>query len=379
MTPEQQQRQAEVDAYNTQLYEAQGWRAVATTVTQDGQRIDWLDVTGADFPGDPPASPPDEIALPGGAERQLTELDEHPELVGPWGTIPIYRNRFARYVRGESGASSLEDFLDNHQEMGRSDGANRLYAGLVSNTPNTGAVGWMNQFAGDVEDGTFSLIELAVFCAGTDKANTLEQIGIVASRDKANFGDALLRLHVEFFTAGPKKIGANQGGWDERQIGFRPLARRRYAPGMLLRASTVGGPQEQARFEIRLFNDKWYVGYNEEWIGSYDASLFPEMSRKGGACGAAWYGEVFDPTPGTWTTTGMGSGQFASSGYGNAAWVSSPVLYADLSGFWSTPPVDLTMVPDDPACYTRTALAKGSNGLPLFFLGGPGGQAPGCK
>jgi hypothetical protein len=378
MTPDQQQRQEEVDTYNVRLYAAQGWELVTTTVTENGQSIDWIaDGSAAGFYDEPPP-PSADIALPAGVTRQLTELDEHPELVGPLGTIPIYRNRFAPYVNGESGASSLEDFLANHQEMGRTDGANRLYAGLISETQNTGAVGWVNQFGGDVESGTFSLIELAVFCGDPKRPDTLEQIGIVASRDRANFNDALLRLRVEFMTAGPKTFGNEKGGWDGRQIGFQPVTGARYAPGMLLNASTVGGHQEEARFEIRLFDGKWWVGYNGNWLGHYPASLFTAM--KSDACGAAWYGEVYDPSPDHWTITGMGSGQFANSGFGNAAWISNPVMYTDASGFWTSPSADKSMTLEDPACYTRTPVAPRANGLPpWFFLGGPGGKAPGCK
>jgi len=375
--PEPPGRQAEVDAYNEQLYAAQGFELLATTVTQEGQHIDWVaDGSMAGVYDTPPPKSKD-IPLPKGTERQRTELDEHPELVGPAGTIPVYRNQFEGYVSGESGASSLQDYLEHQQVMGRTDGVDRLYAGLRADTPNKGAVGWVNAFEGEVEKGTFSLIELAVFCEGANKATTLEQIGIVASQEKV-IGDGRLRLHVEFMTAGPEQIGrANKGGWDDGQLGFQAAAGRRYSPGAHLRGSTLNGPQEEARFEIRLFEGRWWVGYNSDWLGSYDANLFPLM--KTGACGAAWYGEVFDPTPVHWTTTGMGSGWFAGQGYGKASWVSNPVLYKDTSSFWTTP-VDAAMGPMDPACYTRTGLSPRGPGLPpWFFLGGPGGRSPGCK
>jgi hypothetical protein len=142
----------------------------------------------------------------------------------PLGTIPVYRNHFEGYVSGDSGASSLRDYLENHQEMGRTDGAKRLYAGFRTPTPNTGAVGWVNQFEGSVERGTFSLIEVAVSCRGPNYPHTLQQIGIVLSRDSANFGDSILSLHVEFFTEGPKNFAINnRGGWDHRQDGLTPV------------------------------------------------------------------------------------------------------------------------------------------------------------
>jgi hypothetical protein len=116
--PEPPGRQAEVDAYNAKLYAAQGFELLATTVTQDGQHIDWVaDGSMAGFYATPPPKSKD-IPLPKNTERQRTELDEHPELLGPAGTIPVYRNQFEGYVSGESGASSLQDYLEHYQEMG---------------------------------------------------------------------------------------------------------------------------------------------------------------------------------------------------------------------------------------------------------------------
>ena len=50
--------------------------------------------------------------------RQVWEIDLHPELRGPAGTIPMHRPSFARYVLGEAEATWLEDFLRRHHVPG---------------------------------------------------------------------------------------------------------------------------------------------------------------------------------------------------------------------------------------------------------------------
>jgi len=107
-------------------------------------------------------------------------------------------------------------------------------------------------------------------------------------------------------------------------------------------------------------------------------SLFREMSKKGGACEAAWYGEVFTRTPTQWPSTAMGSGQFASSGLGSAAYVRLP-FYADAAGVSTYPVGPSFMGPRDDACYTRSDLLTNAKGEPYFFLGGPGGDGVTCK
>lgn len=378
--PEQQARQEEVDQFLCARYQAEGWQIVDTTQTYVGDIIDWLDP--ASVPGsqeEPPPKPsPDEMQLSEGAELQVTELDMYPELRGPEGTIPKYRPSFAAYVRGDTGASSVEDFITNYQVAGAPIGQNRLYAGIPFNADNNGLSAWLNQFVGDVEIGTFSLIEVATLCRGPDEATTLELIGAVASRDKANFDDAVVRLQVEFFTAGPNFLGPDKGGWDGFSTGFVDADKRPYGPGLaLVPLSTVNGVQYESFFRIQLFNGKWWVGHNGNWLGYYKGELFKQMTNKGSACEVDWYGEIYDPDPTDWTWTDMGSGQFADTGLGSASYVRLPVYY-DTSGVSTYPDGSLTMTPFNDKCYTRSQLLANALGQPYFFCSGPGGDAPGC-
>lgn len=379
LTAEEQQRKDEVDRYLAARYQTLGWKIVDTTQTYIGDIVDWLDPTSVPGSDEPPPPLPD-MTLPEDVQLQTSELVMSPELQGPAGTIPMYRPTFAVYVRGETGATSVEDFIANYQEMGQPAGQKRLYAGLGATADNLGLSAWVNQFVGaDVEDGTFTLIELATICLD-DQGKPKEVIGIVASRDKVNFGDAVVRLQVEFFTAGPKFLGDDKGGWEGFSHGFVPAAGRRYGPGTaLVPLSTVGGPQYASFFWIKPAGDKWWIGTYDTWLGYYPANLFQQISQRGVSCQAAWYGEVFDPTPTDWTSTDMGSGQFPSTGYGSAAYVRLPVYY-DTSNVPTSPNAAAPyMTPYDTSCYDRTQLIPNMIGEPTFFLGGSGGDAPGCN
>jgi hypothetical protein len=142
------------------------YRIIQTTQGYSGDIIDWVDSTtipGGDV--EPPPAPwTEEDLLPShGAEFARTELELYPELRGPEGTTPIHRPDFSTYVLGLTDATSLRDYLENYQVAGQPSGQKRLYAGLIQNMASKAMAGVINQFAGDVEAGTFSLIEMAVF------------------------------------------------------------------------------------------------------------------------------------------------------------------------------------------------------------------------
>jgi hypothetical protein len=384
-TAEQQARQDEVDAYLAERYGALGWRIVETTqLAESGDIIDWLDPTsvpGADAP--PPPSPdPAELEPPPGAEAGFTELDVDPEAWGPAGTIPEWRPTFSGYVLGETGATSVKDWIENYQVLGQPEGQFRLYAGFGVQTPVIMASTRVNHWGGEVEQGTLSLLEIAVKCPGPMPETTEELVGVAASRDEANFrgqGPGL-RFRVEFMTAGPNIRDNAKGGWHGNVTGFVPVIGRPFGPGAVLFESTLGGQQIDSQFQILLHGGDWWVGQQGRWIGYYPGKLFDLMTTS--ACEAHWYGEVYDPTPTDWTWTDIGSGQFASTNFGETAYFRAP-YYLDASGalHWvdSSGPT-VYEKPYDAACYTVLGLFN--SGDPtwgrFFTLGGPGGDAPGC-
>lgn len=286
------------------------------------------------------------------------------------------RPTFEPYIRGWSDAPTLEAFLQD-QEGGQPDGQYRLYAGVTATVDNSGGAGAFNQFAGEVEKNTFSLMELAVSCDGADKNNTLEQIGVVASRDRKNFGDSFVRLQVEFFSEG-LKIENFKGGWDGLRKGFVYYEKALYGPGIaLMPLSTPNGTQYYSVFRIqRSPKGDWWIAHNGYWLGYYPSEYFDLINSK--ACDISWYGEVLDKTPTDWTATDMGSGEFADKGIAYASHIRNMTYYDPISGLATVPLNMGSMGPADIACYTKSDILLDALGAPHFFLGGPGGDAPGC-
>ncbi len=369
------ERQREVDQYIArELY--RGYAIVDTTQTYSGDLIDWVDpdsVPGSTIEPPPPVTA-DELATPAGVELQRTELDDHPELRGPEGTIPFVRPRFADYVRGGSGEATFGDYLAR-AAGGQPYGWNRLYAGYYKNVSHTMVAGYVDNLVGQVDWGTFSLIEVASHCPGYDPPNTAELVGAVVSKDMASFYDDLLRVRVEFFTRGFTRQGTNIGGWDGKVGGFVAAAGRPYGPNTPVTQSVVGSSQYESFFRIQNYGGNWWIAHNGNWLGYYPGWLFDLMPYQG--CTAAWYGEVYDPTPTDWTTTDMGSGYYAAAGYRKAAYVRDP-YYGTASGAWWADGATV-MGPTDPACYTDTSMYSGAAPWErYFYLGGPGGNAWNC-
>lgn len=377
LNSEERRRHREIEHYLAQRY--RGQRIVETTQTYVGDIIDWFDpatVPGSD--AEPPPRPsPAELQPPPGTQVQLTELDVHPELRGPVGTIPVVRPSFEIYLRGETKALSVEDFVRNYQVPGRPGGPNRLYAGMATYAANQRAVSDVNEFSGAIEADTFSLLEMAVIRRGSNPSTTHEQVGVAISRDMANFKNSTVRLQVEFLSAGLDVTGDLIGGWDGKAAGFVAAVGRPYGPGVALLASTIGGTQYASHLEIQLFGSGWWISHNGNWLGYYPSERFDLINF--GADEVDWYGEVFDRTPTDWTWTNMGSGLFATAGNGKAAYFRRPFYY-DTSGISHWPDQAFNVGPNDLACYTRTNLSVGGVGSErYFYVGGPGGDATGCN
>jgi hypothetical protein len=125
------------------------------------------------------------------------------------------------------------------------------------------------------------------------------------------------------------------------------------------------------------------LGYNGEWIGWYPAANFKLMQSY--ACELYWYTEVYDDSPGDWTPTDGGSGEFAAAGAGQAAYFRQ-IFHMDQWGFsqWLLPDKAAPVPYQWPACYTASPLAvtqyPGYDNW--FYCGGPGNdpvKAPYCK
>jgi hypothetical protein len=385
LTPEQQQRKDEVDLFLADRY--RDYQILEATQGYSGDIFYWVDpntIPGAFLTPPPPTWTAEDLIPPAGAELARAELELYPELRGPAGTTPFPRPDYSMYIMGLTGATSLQDYRENYQVPGQPSGQNRLYAGLHSLVPNMGASGTINQFHGDVEQGSMTLIEVAVACPLLGPL--VEQIGVAVTRDRTTSGtanDGKVRLRVEYTTNGGASVGDLIGGWDEKYAGFVPYYARPYGPGGEVPASLPGlGTQRENRIDIfQSAGGDWWIAHNGNLLGYYPANLFKQLNT--GGCRAAWYGEVYDPTPTDWTWTDMGSGApDLSAGYAYLAYVRNPMFRDYIYGPWH--PGDCVLPeceakPYDSKCYMRSPLLTYTSPWDYFFyLTGAGGDAMGC-
>lgn len=428
LTPEQQARADEVCLAISAFYKSQGYKIVVTTQgPESGDIYDWVDentVPGADATP-PPPPPPEALVLPFGVFRQKMEVELHPEMQGPPGTIPIIRKGFWGYVSGMTDATSLSDWIKNYQVIGkvtaasRDDLIGRTHAGfLFPKLQNQGANVNINAFGANVENDALSLMEMVVGCRALNNNNTTtmwQQVGIMANTDNLNVpsrfpsypitGYSVLRLDAEFLTEGDaaNATGHDHGGVNSFVTGFVPIKGTPYAPGSAFAAatlSTVDGPQFESLFQIKIDdNGDWWIGHNGNWLGYYPHTLFQSAATymiKTHACEVDYYSEVGAditeigkyPRYEAWTSAPMGSGHQAKDGFGKSSYFRDPTYVAnDGSNLWAYPdPVkkpntDIYIPPPDyaPKCYTSTPLMAGPAPWDLYFYVGGQGITTGCN
>jgi Neprosin len=385
----QKARKAEADQYIAQVI-YKGAPVLQSLELASGEVVDGLDRSV--FPELPYALPalpwnPADVMLPPGVTLALPDVDQIPELSDLAAKAALFhRPDFSAYIRGETDATSIQDYLGRY-EVGGAPMANQLYAGLVSDQPSRGVTGTMNQFQPKVEAGSLSLIEFAVMCPA---ANPTEMVGVVISVDRFNVGgmnqqgafDGLPRLHIEYASS---TSGQMKYIWDGLDGTFVANPARRVRPGQTVPVSVLNGAQVEHLLTIfQAPTGDWWIAYDQDLLGYYRASLFTTLN--GGACGSRWYGEVYNPHPNRKkdraAQTEMGSGKFADAGPLNVAYVRNPKYY-DLSWF-SVEPQDILYStwtgPYAPSCYTRSTLDPDPlSGGHFFTLGGPGGTKGGCQ
>lgn len=390
LTADQAARQREVDDFIVSTYKARGYRIVKTTQTYSGDIWDWLDPDSV--PGSRVEPPPDNLALPPepsttsrDQHQALTEFDVYPEVRGPEDTVPMYRESFREYVEGTTGYKSLREFLSN-APSGQPAGRFRLYGGyrISESTPISGVHSEMQQFTGSVEASSFNILETTLGC-GFGGSN-LQAVAMVVGRGFGgdSGGDGVkLRLWTEFFTNGNNTGNFIGGRSPTPNAGFIHYSGAPYGPGVELTIiSNIGGPTDAwSPVDMILSGGNYWLKHNNNWLGYYPASLFTgkslscDMTSQSNS--AQWYGEVYDPSPGSWTQTNMGSGWYASAGalYASYHWrpwvvnTSGTSLWPDgLSGF--TALATILGNPVDPACYTTGGM--NTSGDRFFFLGGAG-------
>lgn len=116
LTPQQQKRLREVDRYLVELFCQ--YKIVTAIQTYSGDIVYWVE--SASMPGADVQPPPlpwkaEDLKPPEGVKLGIPEILRHPELRGPPGTTPIHRPDFWNYIMGETCATSIRDYVENHQ------------------------------------------------------------------------------------------------------------------------------------------------------------------------------------------------------------------------------------------------------------------------
>jgi hypothetical protein len=146
-----------------------------------------------------------------------------------------------------------------------------------------------------------------------------------------------------------------------------------FAPGMAVGPISVsGGPQYIIELAYWHTGGRWWLYYNGT-SGSNAIGYYPDTLYKGGALSVqASEIDYGGETVGTTTFPPMGSGAFANTGFGHAA-------YQRAIGYW-TPAggamINANLIPSAswPSCYTAQVDLYDSPWFEALWFGGPGGS-----
>jgi hypothetical protein len=382
---------------------AAGHRVVRTVTEDNGDVVDL--VAAESVPGSQGSPPPPQTD----ANALALDYKEFPLRTGAGdpSVVRFVRPRFEHYASGRSHSRSFAQYLTELPEgvppAGLAPGTPcttdclRLYAASRHNVSNIGVFSNVNAYwgPGEIESNTFFVAQTNVSDLSVNIKTSAEWIGWIIGRIPA-LSDTAARLYTEFFTAGTDNTGPYIGGWagPGGSAGFVPLAGAWIALGDPApnNFSTVGGSQYAIQIYITYFSSaawncgsgctgSWWLGLGGGWVGHYKVGAanpninFDRITSS--APTAEWYGEVYDPSPGSWTVTDMGSPQKASSTstYGQSAW------FADLGFRRAADNVPLNSTGaqvanaggDDANCYTRyEETTTDPNWDTVMWFGGPG-------
>ncbi|KAE8806418.1 hypothetical protein D1007_17223 [Hordeum vulgare] len=130
-------------------------------------------------------------------------------------------------------------------------------------------------------------------------------------------GDTFVRLHIAWYDGYSRKSCV-----DFSCPGFVQV-HRHIGPGSRIERTSIYGGQQRI-VGVQIFKDPiskyWWVSYNKIPIGYWPSGLFEFLRDKGAI--AFWGGVVEGPTAQS-NSPQMGSGHFASEGFGKAAYISN--------------------------------------------------------
>jgi hypothetical protein len=288
----------------------------------------------------------------------------------PAGTIPIHRVTLADMARFRS----VDDFVrkgrgptpENPSVPDVDTKNNHRYAYTIQTVDNIGAHNSIAVYSPSINsDQVFSLAQHWYSGGDGDAHQTLEVGWQVYP---AKYGHAQPVLFI-FWTADNYKT---TGAYNLDKPGFVQTNSAWTIGGALSPVSTKGGQQMEIGVTTYLYEGNWWIYLGgtsaSDALGYYPTSLYSGGQMASKALNVLFGGETVCKQAGPWPD--MGSGEFASAGWQQAAYQRNIYLYPPSGGAQWT---NLTVQQPSPACYSLT---KGSAAAPwgiYFFFGGSGG------
>jgi neprosin-like protein len=290
------------------------------------------------------------------------------------GTIPMQRITLERLVTFKT----LQDFFakspdglgsvpPGEKDVPDNNSANHRYAHAAQSVTNFGGNSWLNLWN---PTASFSLSQ-QWYVGGSGSSTQTVEGGWIVYPNK--FGSrAVLFIFWTADNYGTLKC------WNLECVAFVQTNNHWYLGGPWSNYSTAGGTQWGFEMQWKLYHGNWWLFLKGP--GSYEAvGYYPTSQYRGGQLSRSatridYGGETFNVGGGAFPP--MGSGQFASTGWQQAAFQNT-IFYIprdenDGVGVWAS----LGRIERSPSCYTinlTPSTSGGSWGTYIFF-GGPGGS-----
>ncbi|KAG9440842.1 hypothetical protein H6P81_021007 [Aristolochia fimbriata] len=299
----------------------------------------------------------------------------------PPGTVPIRRIRMEELLR----AGSVANYRNKYGRAGENPFSNQeathQHAVLRIDTggPYYGTEVGLNLWNPKVDRNYGQVFSLAQFWMTNDQQGILNTIEGGWHVYPQIYGNDATHLFI-YWTANKYQTGCHN-----LECGFVQV-HQSIMPGLAF--PVVSSPDDgiQPGVILKVIRDpgtgSWWLGFEEAytsgfvWIGYWPSTLFHSLNY--GATHVSWGGEVCSQnSPGFFPP--MGSGQWAQSEYGKAAFVNK-IRIARSDYVLVDAPDDLGPQETKPNCYT--VVDKGNdvgNFGRFFYFGGPGGYYCGNK
>uniref|UniRef100_A0A0D9WFA0 Neprosin PEP catalytic domain-containing protein n=1 Tax=Leersia perrieri TaxID=77586 RepID=A0A0D9WFA0_9ORYZ len=179
-------------------------------------------------------------------------------------------------------------------------------------------------------------------------------------------GDNFARFHISWNNEAQKKSCTDHGC-----PGFVQVSSSVVLGGRVHPVSVYNGPQYGIK--VLIFKDpktkNWWLAYGEKKaIGYWPSSQFSYMNEM--ATSAFWGGYVQGKTA-IEDSPQMGSGHFASEGFGKAAFIKDILMVNERNKYQAPNPVKAQPGSTNPTKYTYADYGINSNGMHIYY-GGPG-------